>query len=310
MLQKITYDDWLPLILGPRFTNDFRNELSSCAGDSRAPYCRDGFYTGYDQLVTASASNEFATAAFRFGHTLLADRQMRVNQRTDSLDELQLKDIFFFPFSFYEAGAIEEFLQGGSFVSAERYDSTLVDSVRNFLYRVPPTPFGMDLMALNIQRAREHGMQQYNDYRRFCGMPRARDFADLRDVMSVGAINRLRSVYASVDDIDLWAGGISERQVNDGDGTVGPTFACIIGREFRNLRKGDRFWFERSQEFTESQLEQIRRVTINNVVCETSLVKDVSAQSPERYFEQFSPNNRPAPCQSALNLREFVDLLR
>lgn len=25
---------------------------------------------------------------------------------------------------------------------------------------------------------------------------------------------------------------------------IGPTFACVVGRQFQNLRRGDRFWFE------------------------------------------------------------------
>ena len=49
--------------------------------------------------------------------------------------------------------------------------------------------------------------------------------------------------FSDVEDIDLWAGGISERLVPHG--TVGPTFACIIGEQFRTLRAADRFWYER-----------------------------------------------------------------
>ena len=64
----------------------------------------------------------------------------------------------------------------------------------------------MDLIALNIQRGRDHGLRGYNDYRQECRVGRASSFSDLRNTMSGEAIAKLRSVYNSVDDIDLFAG--------------------------------------------------------------------------------------------------------
>ena len=54
-------------------------------------------------------------------------------------------------------------------------------------------------------------------------------------------------------------------------GLVGPTFACIIGIQFRNLRKCDRFWYENGNpliRFTEAQLAEIRKITLSKVICD------------------------------------------
>ena len=46
----------------------------------------------------------------------------------------------------------------------------------------------------------------------------------------------------NVKDIDLYVGGITEKHIPGA--YLGPTFSCIVGRVFENLKKGDRFWFE------------------------------------------------------------------
>ena len=45
-------------------------------------------------------------------------------------------------------------------------------------------------------------------------------------------------VYASPEDLDLWSAGITERPLPGS--MVGPTFACLIGKQFHNFRFGDR----------------------------------------------------------------------
>ena len=52
--------------------------------------------------------------------------------------------------------------------------------------------------------------------------------------------DKLGEVYDSVEDIDLFTGGLAERRISGA--LVGPTFACIIGVQFSHLRRCDRFW--------------------------------------------------------------------
>ena len=73
---------------------------------------------------------------------------------------------------------------------------------------------------------------------------------------TVGAYQRL---YDTPEDLELFSAGISE---NPAPGALlGPTLTCIIGRQFHNVRKGDRFWYENGgwpSSFTAEQLKEIR----------------------------------------------------
>lgn len=136
---------------------------------------------------------------------------------------------------------VDELIRGLSSTPMETLDQFITGEVTNHLFEDRRIPFsGIDLIALNIQRARDHGIPSYNNYRALCNLKRAATFEDLSREVPDEVIARLKRIYPTVDDIDLFPGGMSERPLQGG--LVGPTFACIIAIQFRQLRKCDRFW--------------------------------------------------------------------
>ena len=88
------------------------------------------------------------------------------------------------------------------------------------------------MTALNIQRGRDHGIPGYNRYREVCASAASRfgKVASWTSLASDGWMARadarnLEKVYDTVDDIDLFAGGILER--NHRDGLVVPLSSAL-----------------------------------------------------------------------------------
>uniref|UniRef100_A0A8W8MH94 Uncharacterized protein n=1 Tax=Magallana gigas TaxID=29159 RepID=A0A8W8MH94_MAGGI len=96
-----------------------------------------------------------------------------------------------------------------------------------------------DLASLNLQRGRDHGLPPYNSWRQWCGLPVGTSFSDLPDI-SKEKKAVFADLYRNVDDIDVFAGGVSEIPLDGA--AVGPLFSCIIGNQFRDLKDGDRYW--------------------------------------------------------------------
>ena len=86
--------------------------------------------------------------------------------------------------------------------------------------------FGQDLLAINIQRGRDHGIPGYNAYRKACGLRRLTSWSTRPTEVEEEYWEKLKEVYETVDDIDLYVGGVGETSVRGG--VVGPTFACLI----------------------------------------------------------------------------------
>lgn len=244
-LQAITYNEFLPALLGD--------------GALRA-------YRGYDPRVNPGIANEFSTAAFRLGHSLLgADIEFLDNQGQEVHEAVELREAFFNPGLLQETG-IDSIMKYLASDPAQELDNHIVDEVRNFLFGQPGAG-GFDLASLNIQRGRDHGLADYNAVRVAYGLRAVTSYADI--TKDVDAQNALREAYGTaadgsdnVDDLDLWVGGLAEDHVRGA--SVGPLLYRILADQFTRLRDGDRFWYQR--DLGPFELRMVQSTSLADVV--------------------------------------------
>lgn len=238
-IQQVTYREFLPTLLGP----------------GAIPQ-----WNGYRSNVDPTISVEFSVAAMRFGHSIVSNVVSR-EAEDGSLTgpEMLLRDAFFMPASeFVKHGGADGFLRHiGSDVS-NTLDAHLVDDLRNFLN---DPPVAIDLAAINIQRSRDVGLGTLNQTRVALGMRPHADFSQVTPDPELAS--RLKTAYGTIDRLDLWIGGLSERRVRGA--LVGETFHRILTDQFVRLRDGDRLWWE-NQSWDRGMAQWIRETTIADVV--------------------------------------------
>ncbi len=113
MLQAhITWNEFLPRVLGWNAINLYELNLLP-----------EGYYRSYDDSCNPTVLNEFASAAFRFGHSLLKPRFKRMGDDfADRGPDLKLSDMFFNPDNLYEPGMLDDLIRGVSTTAMETLD--------------------------------------------------------------------------------------------------------------------------------------------------------------------------------------------
>ncbi|XP_078684536.1 myeloperoxidase-like isoform X3 [Branchiostoma floridae x Branchiostoma belcheri] len=290
LMQKITYGEDLPHVVGPWAMYAFQLSLTP----------NGQFYSGYDRYINPTISNVFATAAYRFGHSLVDNHFLRYDPDFNEASVCPIRLAFSFfnpsPVLNNDQGGPDSILRGLTTQPHQDFDRFMVSGLTKKLFADPPgSDRGLDLAALNIQRGRDHGLPGYTSFRSTCGLHAVTSFDGLaREIPDPNMRERLRSLYRNVHDIDVFVGGLAEE--SSPGGIVGPTFACLIGKQFQDLRKGDRFWFENRGQFTAAQLTEIKKTSLARILCDNT--DGTTHMQPDVFMLPTQPGNERVACSS------------
>ncbi|XP_035667435.1 dual oxidase 2-like isoform X3 [Branchiostoma floridae] len=296
--QKIVLYDWLPDFLG----------------ENRRP----ADYKGYSSAVHPGVTHVFQSAAMRWGHTIVPPgvyRRSRV--KPDGTCDWRNTTYYTSPHTSgqyfhgvrtcnsywnsvepHEEGfkaedvapfdGMAEFLLGMSSQVTEREDNIITEDLRGRVFG--PLEFSRrDLMAINIQRGRDHGLPDYNTARVEYGLPPRKTFYDVNPWLFNGTYvehgpELLANITAfatannwTTDKCDIWVCGLLETT----EAGPGELFGAVIKDQFERIRDGDRFWYENDKNglFTKGEIEQINNITLFDIIKSISNITDADMQS-------------------------------
>ncbi|VIO91716.1 Uncharacterized protein BM_BM4466 [Brugia malayi] len=281
-LQKITLYDFLPVML---------------ADEKAIPP-----YEKYKPLVPPGISHAFATAAFRFPHTIVPPALLlrkRTNGKCEFRDEvggypaLRLCQNWWNAQDIVQEYSVDEIVLGMASQIAEGEDAIVVEDLRDFVFG--PMHFTrLDVVSSSIMRGRDNGLPPYNELRQSYNLP-IKDWVTINPVMykeKPKIFHELEKLYeGDISKLDAYVGGMLE---TNGEGP-GELFRAIILDQFLRLRDGDRFWFENTWNgiFTEEEIEQIHSTTLRDIIRETTFIDEHELQENVFLWRAGDPCGQP-----------------
>ena len=266
-LQKVVYQEYLPVVLGA--------DAIQLHGLALQPESL------YNPEIDPSILNEFATVAYRFGHSTVRN----------IINGWPLGSHFFNFHSTPEVFVVgndgnnwKNEMTGAISELSQRNDLVIGDVLRNRLFGSATTP-PEDLAARNIQRAREHGIPEYNVLRQACNL----------------------SAISSITD-EPFTAGLAEEAPNDG--ILGPLFSCIVGMQFQRLKDGDRYFFthtnaNQGRGLGENTKHAVLKRTLGHIICDNTETTEVQ----RNVFKESSTVNPKENCES-INKLDFECIVK
>jgi len=281
--QIIFYRDHLAVELGPYLTSNPKYGLGL------------DYVLPYDAGVHASTWPEYAYAAGR-QHTRcshwaqMIDEQKKAAGYTEPDAWYGIYDWFNQAFGvMYSKYKLNELFSNAMYDPEQCWDADFVPEFRNVLpsYGGP----NVDMFWTNLVRARELGMPWYSQLWEWCGIGPLNDWSQLQYYWNDNCLNVVPNLVYNVKNVEAYVGMICEKPLPGA--IVGPTAACVLQRQYYNLREGDRFFFDRNG-FTYDQLSVLKKFNLGKILCITTNLDYVTEnvfRTPNSYSNKYQSCN-------------------
>ncbi|KAL9649500.1 hypothetical protein ABK040_000739 [Willaertia magna] len=237
-IQAITYKEYLPRLLGSFSPKPERIQ--------------------FDPEVKTTTSNEFVTAAYRFGHSMVSCDLKRIAANYTQLTPID----FAFAFNAYPTltqsnEELDFILRGLIKEHSQNLDEKIVDGLREVVRG------RLDLAARNIQRGRDHGLPDYNTIRKAVGLPTV-DATQITTNTEVR--DKLIQFFGNnLNNLEPWLGILVEEKLPTSQ--LGALGTKIIADQFTKFVKGDPCFYTNSDEKWIRDLKcEIDKVTLADII--------------------------------------------
>lgn len=133
----------------------------------------------------------------RFGHSMVPDG-IRCVHADNTESEVLYSKVFHNPELFYDENVgIESMTQGLIISKSQKVDRLFTTEMTKHLFETAPGNGG-DIISLNIQRGRDHGLPTYAVWRRFCNLNIPKEFttdANGFNDLTEDVVRRLKELY-------------------------------------------------------------------------------------------------------------------
>ncbi|XP_036366591.1 chorion peroxidase-like isoform X2 [Octopus sinensis] len=270
-LQHITYNEFLPLLLGQNTP-----VKSQSTG-----------YVSYDPTEKTEISNSFSVA-----YKLAVHSMLRSSYKDSSGGDILLKD------ARQNNGYMNNVGKRDNIITRLLTDkSSIINNHFACIFSndcsTNPSPSG-DMAASAIQDSRHLSIAPYIIWLKVTNAANP----DNLPYHSTAEGTKLKNAYHQVHDIDFASAVLSETPT--GDAMVGPTLKALFEEQFKLVKKGDRFYYEHLPVFSPAQLAEIRKITMAHIICRNTGITNVKK-------EAFKANSADIPCTqlSDLNFQQM-----
>ena len=115
----------------------------------------------------------------------------------DTQESIALHNMLFNPFSLYNPNGLDKAINLAVNNSLEKSDPYFTTELTEKLFAKDASPVicGLDLVSLNIQRGRDHGLPGYNVFRKHCHLPSVDTWEDLEKAIDSQSYKRIVEVF-------------------------------------------------------------------------------------------------------------------